>query len=45
MEVKDKRERARGVLLYLEERYEAVDEKITNFDSFPKKNRWSWTNT
>ena len=35
MEVKEKRERARGVLLYLEERYEAVDEKITTFDSFP----------
>ena len=35
MEVKEKRERARGVLLYLEERYEAVNEKITNFDSFP----------
>ena len=26
MEVKEKRERARGVLLYLEERYEQVDE-------------------
>jgi hypothetical protein len=37
MEVKEKRERARGVLLYLEERYEAVDEKITNFDSFPEE--------
>ena len=31
MEVKEKRERARG-LLYLEERYEAVDEKMMNFD-------------
>ena len=36
-EVKEKRERARGVLLCLEERYEAVDEKITNFDSFPEE--------
>ena len=35
--MKEKRERARGVLLYLEERYEAVDEKITNFDSFPEE--------
>ena len=37
MEVKEKRERARGVLLYLEERYEQVGEKITNFDSFPEE--------
>ena len=37
MEVKEKRERARGVLLYLEERYEQVDEKLTNFDSFPEE--------
>ena len=37
MEVKEKRERARGVLLYREERYKAVDEKITNFDSFPEE--------
>ena len=37
MEVKEKRERARGVLLYLEEMYEQVDEKITNFDSFPEE--------
>ena len=39
-EVKEKREeraRARGVLLYLEERYEQVDEKISNFDSFPEE--------
>ena len=36
-EVKEKRERARGVLLYLEERYEQVDKKITNFDLFPEK--------
>ena len=34
MEVKEKRERARGVLLYLEEIYEQVEEKITKFDSF-----------
>ena len=35
MEVKEGREeraRARGVLLYLEERFEQVDEKISNFD-------------
>ena len=40
MEVKEKREeraKARGVLLYLEERYEQVDEKISNFDSFPEE--------
>ena len=36
MEVKEKREGARGVLLYLKERYEQVDKKITNFDSFPE---------
>ena len=30
-----KRERARGVLLHLEDRYEQVDEKISNFNSFP----------
>ena len=39
MEVKEQRDRARGVLLYLEERYEAVDEKITNFDSFPEEKK------
>ena len=37
MEVKEKRERARGVLLYLDERYEQVDENITNFESFPEE--------
>ena len=40
MEVKEKREeraKARGVLLYLEERYEQVDEKISNFNSFPEE--------
>ena len=40
MEVKeqrDKRERARGVLLYLEERYEQIDEKISNFDSYSEE--------
>ena len=40
MEVREKREervRPRGVPLYLEERYEQVFEKISNFDSFPKK--------
>ena len=44
-EVKEERERARGVLLYLEERYEQVDEKITGFDSFPEEIRLSWMNT
>ena len=34
-EVREERQRARGVLLYLEERYEQVDKKITGFDSFP----------
>ena len=37
MEVKEKRERARGVLLNLKERYKQVDKKITNFDSFPEE--------
>ena len=36
-EAREGRERARGVLLYLEERYEQVDEKITGFDSFPEE--------
>ena len=36
MEVKEKKERARVVLLYLEDRYKQVDEKITNLDSFPE---------
>ena len=35
--MKEKRERARGVLLYLEEIYEQVEEKITNFDSFSEE--------
>ena len=35
-EVREERRRARGVLLYLEERYEQVDEKISGFDSFPE---------
>ena len=38
MEVREKRKeraRARGVLL--EERYEQVNEKISNFDSFPEE--------
>ena len=37
MEVKEKKERARGVLLTLKERYKQVDKKITNFDSFPEE--------
>ena len=37
MEIKEKRERAKGVLLYLEERYERVNKKIINFDSFPEE--------
>ena len=36
-EAKEERERAKGVLLYLEERYEQVDKKITGFDSFPEE--------
>ena len=36
-EKKEERARARGVLLYLEQRYEQVDEKISNFDSFPEE--------
>ena len=35
--MKEERERARGVLLYLEERYEQVNEKIKDFDSFPEE--------
>ena len=35
--MKEKRERPRGVLLYLEERYKQVDEKITNLDPFPEE--------
>ena len=35
--MKEKRERGRGVLLYLEERYEKVDENLTSFDSFPEE--------
>ena len=35
MEVKEQRERTRGVLLYLEERYEAVNEKITSSPGHP----------
>ena len=40
MEMKEQteeRERARGVLIYLEERYEQINEKISNFDSFPEE--------
>ena len=36
-EAREGRERARGVLLYLEEWCEQVDEKITWFDSFPEE--------
>ena len=36
-EQRDKKERARGALLYLEERYEQVNEKISNFNSFPEE--------
>ena len=36
-EARGGRERARGVLLYVEERYEQVDEKITGFDSYPEE--------
>ena len=40
MEMKEKREereRARVVLLYLKDRYEQVNEKISNLDSFPEE--------
>ena len=33
MELKEKRETARGVLLYLKERYKAVEKEIVNFNS------------
>ena len=36
-EVREERQRARGFLLYLEERYKQVDEKISGFDSFPEE--------
>ena len=36
-EVREERQRAKGVLLYLEERYEQVDKKISGFDSFPEE--------
>ena len=35
MGLKEERERASKVMLHMEERYKQVDEKITNFDSFP----------
>ena len=35
--MKEKRERGRGVLLYLEERYEKVEKNLTSFDSFPEE--------
>ena len=35
--VREEKQRARGVLLYLEERYKQVDEKISGFDSFPEE--------
>ena len=36
MSQKEKREIARGVLLYLEERGQKVDDNIANMHSFPK---------
>ena len=36
-EQRDERERAREVRLYLQERYEQVDKKISNFASFPEE--------
>ena len=36
-EQRDERVRASGVLLYLEQRYEQVDKKISNFYSFPEE--------
>ena len=35
--IRKERQRARRVLLYLEERYKQVDEKISGFDSFPEE--------
>ena len=37
MEAGDEREKARGVLLYLEKRYKQVEKKIPNVNSFPKE--------
>ena len=36
-EIREERQRARGVPLYLEERYRQVEEKISGFDSFPEE--------
>ena len=36
------REKARCVLLYLEERYKLVDKKITNFTPSRRRNRIPW---
>ena len=36
-EVREERQRARGFLLYLDERYEQFDEKISGLDSFPEE--------
>ena len=45
MEVKEKRKRARGVLLHLKEQYEAVDKKIQTLSHSLKRSRWSWIST
>ena len=34
MDKKEEGEKARGVLLYMEDRYKDVDKKIANFESF-----------
>ena len=45
-EVREERQRARGVLLNLEERYGQVDEKISDLPEISlRKSRSSWTST
>ena len=40
MELREEREKARGVLLYLEEQYKQVDTNIAHFDLFPEESWW-----
>ena len=39
MDKEEERKKARGVLLYLEEKNEKLDKKVANFDNFPEKMR------
>ena len=39
MDKEEEREKARGVILYLEAKYENLDKKIANFDNLPEKLR------